>query len=65
MNDIKIPKINQPIMALLIGLAGLGFAEYFSLKTLYWVSFIYTIPTAIIGAITIAIYMIRYAKKKP
>jgi hypothetical protein len=39
----NLPRMNQNVIVWVIGMLGLGFSEFYGLKTLYWISLIIAI----------------------
>ena len=67
MNNIgnKInPNLNQNLWGLVVGLGGLGAAEYFHLCTLYWISLVVSVGMVLSLCWTVPAHAIRYVKDK-
>jgi hypothetical protein len=56
--------LNQNLWGLVIGLSGLGAAEYYRLCTLFWFSVAVSIIMYLSVAVTTLVYTINYWKKK-
>jgi hypothetical protein len=63
MDNFKIA-LNQNLWGLVVGLAGLGTAEYFKLNALYYISLSLSVGMLASVFITTAAYTLNYKKSK-
>lgn len=64
MGEVAInPKISKGILSYIISVTALGFAEYFGLQTLFWMTLIMSIFTSMVMIITLAVYTFDYCRK--
>lgn len=56
--------INQNVVVLIVALLGLGFSEFYNLKTLYMLSLIMSIWMGISVCASMSWYTIRYINKR-
>ena len=64
MADVNLPKISKGILAYLISIAALGFAEYFELEKLEWITLVMSLFTSLFLIVTLATYSYNYCKGK-
>ncbi len=61
--EFKI-NLNQNLWGVLVGLLGLGIAEYYELCTLFWFAVVISLIMAVSVAVTMFAYTVNYWKEK-
>lgn len=64
MPNIKFPKTSKGVLAYCAANVALGFAEYFNLEWLKWISVVMSIFTSLLLVIILIKYTCNYCKNK-